>query len=144
LFGDAYQALDRLDTLTRTQGNGAIVYSAPPTPPPGWFFQNTYRAFALPLGLTFGRSVVGMPSNPFAKDVQFDPASARARLAASGFDKGYLVALRPPGAAPAASSTGTRYLGTVDYVSPLLKRTVKRKPAAFQLVPFHFDVYALS
>ena len=144
LFGDAYQALDRLDTLTRTQGNGAIVYSAPPTPPPGWFFQNTYRAFALPLGLTFGRSVVGMPSNPFAKDVQFDPASARARLAASGFDKGYLVALRPPGAAPAASSTGTKYLGTVDYVSPLLKRTVKRKPAAFQLVPFHFDVYALS
>ena len=84
LFGDAYQALDRLDTLTRTEGNGAIVYSAPPTPPPGWFFQNTYRAFALPLGLTFGRAVVGMPSNPFAKDVQFDPASARARLAASG------------------------------------------------------------
>ncbi|MDQ1475323.1 MAG: hypothetical protein QOE62_552 [Actinomycetota bacterium] len=144
LFGDAYQALDRLDTLTRSEGNGAIVYSAPPTPPPGWFFQNTYRAFALPLGLTFGRSVVGMPSNPFARDVQFDPARARAQLAASGFDKGYLVALRAPGAGPAASATGTKYLGTVDYVSPLLKRTVKRKPAAFQLVSFHFDVYALS
>jgi hypothetical protein len=144
LFGDSYQALDRLDALTRTQGNGAIVYSAPATPPAGWFFQNTYRAFALPLGLSFGRTMVGMPSDPFGKDPQFDPDTARARLRASGFDRGYLVALRAPGAVAPSVGTGARYLGTVDYVSPLLKRTVKRKPAVFQLVPFHFDVYALS
>jgi hypothetical protein len=144
LFGDSYQALHRLDSLTRTEGTGAIVYSAPATPPAGWFFQNTYRAFALPLGLTFGRSVVGMPGDPFAQDLQFDPASARARLRAAGFARGYLVALRAPGATPITSSPGTKYLGTVDYVSPLLKRTVKRKPAVWQLVPFHFDVYALS
>jgi len=144
LFGDAYQALDRLDTLTRTDGNGAIVYSAPSTPPPGWFFQNTYRAFALPLGLTFDRPVVGMPTDPFGKDVHFTPAAARTRLAASWFDRGYLISLRAPGNTVPTVGPGARYLGTVDYVSPLLKRTVKRKPAAFQLVPFHFDVYALS
>jgi hypothetical protein len=144
LFGDAYQTLDRLDSLTQVEGSGAIVYSAPPVPPPGWFFQNTYRAFALPLGLTFRRIVVGMPTDPFGKDVQLDPAAARAKLRNAGFERGYFVSLRAPGAARVASDARTRYLGTVDYVSPILGRSAKRIPAAFRLVPFHFDVYALT
>jgi hypothetical protein len=144
LFGDAYQTLDRLDSLTRVKGSGAIVYSAPRVPPPGWFFQNTYRAFALPLGLTFRRIVVGMPADPFGKDVQLDPDAARAKLRRAGFDRGYFVSLRAPGATRVANDARTRYLGTVDYVSPVLGRSAKRVPAAFRLVPFHFDVYALS
>jgi hypothetical protein len=144
LFGDSYQTLHRIDTLTHTDGNGAIVYSAPPVPPAGWFFQNTYRAFALPLGETFRRTVVGLPKDPFGSDVQFDAATARATLQKSGFDRGYLVSLRAPGTKVRESDPHARYLGTVDYVSPILRRTVKRSPAIFQLVPFQFDVYALS
>ncbi len=89
--------------------------------------------------------MVGMPSDPFAKDLQFDPATARARAAGRGLRPGLsrrVARARAP--LRSASSAGTKYLGTVDYVSPLLKRTVKRKPAVWQLVPFHFDVYALS
>ena len=98
LFGDSYQTLHRLDELTRTDGSGAIVYSAPPVPPAGWFFQNTSsRRFALPLGETFRRTVVGMPTDPFGADVQFDVASTRDRLKKAGFDRGYLVSLRAPG-----------------------------------------------
>ncbi len=145
LFGDSYQTLHRLDVLTTSNGKGgAVVYSASPVPPAGWFFENTFRAFALPLGLTFNRIVVGIPSNPFGKDVQLTPAAALAKLQRDGFKQGYLVALRAPGAAPVADGAHTRYIGTVDYVSPTLSRSVKRTPAQWQHIAFHFDVYALS
>ena len=51
LFGDSYQTLHRLDVLTTSNGKGgAVVYSASPVPPAGWFFENTFRAFALRSG----------------------------------------------------------------------------------------------
>ena len=145
LFGDSYQTLHRIDELTRTKdaGPGAIVYSAGPTPPAGWFFQNTYRAFALPLAQTFGRHMIGMPVDPFASDVRFDPDAARAALRRSGLDHGYLVSLRAPDAQPLADDDRVRLVGTVDYTSPVLRRTANRAPAAFQLVAFRFDVYSL-
>lgn len=144
LFGDSYQTLHRLDELTRTEGNGAIVYSSAPTVPAGWFFHNTYRAFALPLGLTFKRTMVGMPTDPFGSDVQFDPAAARTRLQRAGFASGYLVSLRAPGATALADDAHTHFIGTVGYVCPTLGRTATRKPVAFQLIAMQFDVYALS
>ena len=121
------------------------MYSASPVPPAGWFFQNTYRAFALPLGLTFKRIVVGMPTDPFGKDVQLRrPRPRSPSCSSAGFDRGYLISLRAPGTTPVADGARTRYLGTVDYVSPILSRTVKRTPAQWQLIAFQFDVYALS
>jgi hypothetical protein len=85
-----------------------------------------------------------MPTDPFGKDVQLDPAAARTKLRKAGFERGYFVSLRAPGATRVAGDARTRYLGTVDYVSPVLGRSAKRIPAAFRLVSFHFDVYALT
>jgi hypothetical protein len=144
LFGDAYQTLHHLDALTRTDGVGVVVYSAPKNPPPGWFFPNTYRAFGLPLAQSFRRVLVGLPVAAFGRDPQFDPAAARAALQKVNVDKGYLIALRPPGGAPYANDSQTHYLGTVNYVSPTLARRAIRGPANWVLVPFVFDVYALS
>jgi hypothetical protein len=144
LFGDAYQTLDHLDALTRTNGVGAVVYSGPKTNPPDWFFPNTYRAFGLPLAQSFRRVLVGLPVNPFGRDPQFDPAGARTALQKLNIGTGYLIALRPPGGAPYANDSKTHYLGSVNYVSPTLARRAIRGPANWVLAPFVFDVYALS
>jgi hypothetical protein len=144
LFGNAYQTIDRLDTLTGGDRNVPVVYSGLPSPPPGWLFQNTYRAFELPLGLSFDRHVVGMPSDPFGKDVVVDADAARAKLRKAGLDHGYLIALRTPGTDRPPDDARTHYVGTVEYVSPLLGRTKARTPAQWRLVPFQFDVYSVS
>jgi hypothetical protein len=144
LFGSIYETLDRLDALTRTEGRGVIVYSAPEAIPPGWFFPNTFRAIPLPLLQSFRRVVVGLPTGAFARDPHFDPASARAELKKYHLDKGYLISLRAPGAARYADDTRTHYVGSVSYVSPTLHRTVLRSAPNWVLVPFLFDVYALS
>jgi hypothetical protein len=144
LFGASYATLDRLDALTRTEGPGVIVYSAPKEIPTGWFFPNTYRAFALPIVQSFRRVAVGLPVDAFGRDPQFDPATARAALQKVKLDKGYLISLRAPGAAPYANDAHTHFVGSVRYVSPTLRRNKIRGPTDWVLVPFVFDVYALS
>ena len=119
LFGDSYRALAAVDALATEAGAGPIVYSGARPAPPGWFFANTYRAFALPLVLTFGRPVLDLPADPFGPDPVVDPAGARAVLEEAGFRTGALVALRATGATgPAPSAPGARYVGTVDEISP--------------------------
>jgi hypothetical protein len=88
--------------------------------------------------------VVGLPDDPFGRDPQFDPAGARAELQKFKINKGYLISLRAPGGAPYANDTRTHYLGSVNYVSPTLARHAVRGPTDWVLVPFVFDVYALS
>ncbi len=144
LFGASYATLARLDALTRTKGPGNIVYSAPKTIPAGWFFPNTFRAFALPIVQSFRGAVVGLPVDAFGRDLQFDPAAARAELQKVKPDKpptGYLVSLRAPGAAPYASDAHTEFVASVRYVCPTLRRDVIRGPTRWVLVPFVFDVY---
>jgi hypothetical protein len=144
LLGDSYQTIHRLDALTRTAGIGAVVYSSPVKKPVGWFFPNTYRAFALPLVQTFRRVVVGLPKGAFDSDVPRDPDAARALLRRSGFDHGYLVSRHEPGTPRPATDARTRLVGTVDYVGPILRRSADRSPSSFELVPMQFDVYLLS
>jgi hypothetical protein len=145
LFGSAYEAIDHLDALTSVDGRNAVVYSAPKAIPPGWFFPNTYRAFALPLAQSFRRLVVGLPTDAFGRDPQFDPDAARAQLRMVNQGNGYLVSLRGPGQAARYPDDGkTHYIGSVSYVSPTLRRNATRSPSNWVLVPFVFDVYALS
>jgi hypothetical protein len=144
LLGDSYQTIDRLDALTRVAGIGAVVYSSPVKKPTGWFFPNTYRAFALPLVQTFRRVVVGLPKGAFDPDEPRDPDAARALLRRSGFDHGYLVSRHEPGTPRPTTDSRTRLVGTVDYVSPILRRSADRSPSSFELVPMQFDVYVLS
>ncbi len=88
--------------------------------------------------------MVGLPVDAFGPDPQFDPAAARAELQKFRIDKGYLISLRVPGGAPYANDARTHYLGSVSYVSPTLGRRAIRGPTNWVLVPFVFDVYALS
>ncbi len=144
LLGDAYGTIQRLDTLTRTDGIGAVVYSSPVKKPDRWVFPNTYRAFAFPLVQTFRRVVVGLPKNAFGPDEPLDPDAARALLRRAGYDHGYLVSRREPGSPRRPDDARTRFVGTVDYVSPILRRSVDRSPSSFELIPLLFDVYVLS
>jgi hypothetical protein len=98
----------------------------------------------VPLVQTFRRVVVGLPKAPFAADEPRAPDAARALLRRAGFDHGYLVSRREPGTPRAPTDARTRLVGTVDYVSPILRRSADRSPSSFDLVPMAFDVYALS
>ncbi len=144
LFDDAYGAMHRIDALARTNGVRPIVYSGAAAMPEGWFYPNTYRAFAVPLNETFGRRIVGTAFDPKHADPRFDPVRAHAVLARAGYRHGYLVALRDPGRSPYPDDAGTRRLGSVEYRVPVLPRDTDRSKEHFRFVNFTFDVYALE
>jgi hypothetical protein len=144
LFGDAYGTLDRVDRMTRTQGLQPIVFSGLATMPDNWFVPETYRAFAVPLDQTFRRRILGTPFEPGHRDPQFDPAGALAVLQKAGRHKGYLVALRGPGAVVFPDDAHTKYLGTIDYPVPVLRRRIDRSQERFHTVPLQLDVYVVA
>ncbi len=145
LFADSYGALNRLDDLTRGDGHAAIVYSGLPFRPRGWFFENTFREFALPLVQSFRRTVLGMPAAPTSRDPRFEPAGARRLLAAAGFRTGYLIALEGPGAATIRPGAHARHVGTVVYKCPTLGMKLHNNPPPrWHLFLLRFDVYELS
>ena len=145
LFGDAYAAIAKLDALVGEAGAGPVVYSGAKPPPPGWFFANTYRAFALPLVLTFDRPVLDLPADPFGPDPVLDPAGARAALRDAGYRSGAYVVVRPQDASgPAPGGPGERYVGTVDYTMPLLRQPRDGGETRFGFIRIRLDVYALA
>jgi hypothetical protein len=145
LLGSSYHALSRINELTRTDGEGAVVYSGSGTRTPNWTFQNTYRAFALPLAQTFNRQVFGIPTEHKVQDVLYNPAAARAELERNGLQSGYLVRLRRPGQVHTyPTDDHTRYVGTVTYACPILEQSTHSPVAPWKVAVFHFDVYALK
>ncbi len=144
LLGKSYQAMDKLDKLTRTHGDGAVVYSGSKKTPTNWFYPNTYRAFALPLEQSFGRSVFGIPPKGLGRDVVYDPASARGVLQRNHFDSGYLVQLRLRGQKKLPNDDHTEYLGTISYSSPILGQTTSPPAAPWKIAQLRLDVYAIK
>jgi hypothetical protein len=144
LYGDAYDALSRLNRLSRADGPGPVVYSGSRPAPPEWFFPNTKAAFAQPLHESFNRILVGTGSfGTEFLDKERDPWSARAMLEAAGHRKGYLVSLRTDDTPRYPDDAKTRYVGSVDYEVPVLRRSLDRWSERFSTIDLHFDVYAL-
>ena len=144
LLGHSYDALHRIDELTRSAGTpGAVVYSGSRTKPKQWFYPNTYRAFALPLRQSFDREVFGIPTAALGKDDVYSPATALAVLQANNHPTGYLVKLRQA-RTHLPDDVHTKWLGSVGYVSPLLGQTTHEPAAPWKLAKLRFDVYALS
>ena len=144
LLGKSYAAMHELDRLTSTQGDGAVVYSGSKRTPTNWFYPNTYRAFALPLEQSFGRSVFGIPPKGLGRDVVYDPASARGVLERNHFTSGYLVQLRLRGTKKLPDDDHTHYLGTVSYSSPILGQTTSPPAAPWKIAQLRLDVYAIK
>jgi hypothetical protein len=143
LLGHSYDALHRIDALTRTNGSHAVVYSGAKTRPKQWFYPNTYRAFALPLHQSFDRDVVGIPTAALGKDEVYTPATALAALQADHETSGYLVKLRQA-KTHLPDDEHTKWLGSVAYTSPLLGQRTHKPAAPWMLAHLRFDVYALS
>jgi hypothetical protein len=144
-FGNAYGTFARLDKLTLANGVAwPVVYSGLQTMPPGWFSPETYRAFAMPLSQTFHRRLIGVTFDPYHKDPLYDPISARTALAQKHFNRGFLVALRASGAEPFPDDAHTRFVGMVDYRVPVIARQLDSAHEHYRVVPFEFDVYALT
>jgi hypothetical protein len=144
LFGESYDAVRRLDRLTRSQGHaGDVVYSGSKTRPAEWFYPNTYRALALPLRQSFDRTVYGIPHSAIAPDQVFTPRAARSVLRENGASSGYLVQLRPEGAGRIADDDHTRWVGSVDYTVPLLEQHPVPPAAPWTFPRLLLDVYAL-
>lgn len=144
LFGKSYQALDRLDELTRSEGDGAVVYSGSKGRVTNWFYPNTYRAFALPLQQSFHRDVFGIPPKGLGRDVVYTPEQARGVLERNNFESGYLVQLRRRGEKKLPDDDRTRFLGTVNYSSPILGQTTSPPAAPWEIAQLRLDVYALE
>jgi hypothetical protein len=143
LLGHPYEALHRIDQLTRTYGAGPVVYSGSRIRPKQWFYPNTYRAFALPLRQSFDRVVFGIPNKPLGKDDLYSPATALAVLHAYHRTSGYLVKLRV-GRRHLADDEHTKWLGRVVYTGPLLGQRTSKPAAPWTFARLRFDVYALS
>jgi hypothetical protein len=144
LLGRSYEAVHRLDELTRAKGAGAIVYSGSATPPVHWFYPNTFRAFAVPLRQSFDRQVFGVPARPLAKDYAYDATTAQAVLTRNKLTSGYLVSLRVRGRKRFPDSDHTHYLGTVEYACPILGQHTHSPAAPWEIAHLKFDVYALT
>jgi hypothetical protein len=145
LYGDSYDKLRELDRLTRTDGVGPIIYSGVRPKPDGWFFPNTKSAIARPLKQSFGRVLVATRFGRDTLDRIFTPRSARKALAAAGSRRGYLIQLRPAFSERRyRDDKHTRYVGSVDYEVPILRRSLHPWSERFTHVNLHFDVYALQ
>jgi hypothetical protein len=143
LLGHSYDTLNRIDELTRTNGAGAVVYSGTRARPKQWFYPNTYRAFALPLRQSFDREVYGIPDAALGKDDVYTPETALAVLRANHVSSGYLVKLRQA-RRHLPDDQHTKWLGKIDYTSPLLGQRTHKPAAPWTLAHLRFDVYALS
>ena len=144
LLGKSYQAMHKLDELTRTHGDGAVVYSGSKRRPTNWFYPNTYRAFALPLEQSFGRAVFGIPPKGLGSDVVYDPASARGVLQRNHFDSGYLVQLRLRGQKKLPDDDHTSTSGRSATPSPILGQTTSPPAAPWKIAQLRLDVYAIK
>jgi hypothetical protein len=145
LYGDAYGRMADVVEMAGGGENGPIVYSGTKTRPPGFFFGNTYRVFAVPLGESFkGVKLVGVTAKNNLPDPQFDPVSARAALAEAGQTHGYLLDLRDDGAQIFPDDEHTRYVGTVKYDIPNINRRIDASQEKFFEIPVLLDVYELS
>ena len=145
LLGHSYRVLDRLDELTRSDGHaGVVVYSGSRKTPRGWFYPNTYRAFALPLRQSFGREVLGIPTAALGKDDVYTPDAARSVLQANHTSTGYLVKQTVPGKPRLADDDHTKWVGSVQYTSALLGQRIHEPAAPWTFAHLRFDVYALT
>ena len=144
LLGKSYDAVHTLDELTSAHGAGVIVYSGSKARPRGWFYPNTYRAFALPLEQSFGRRVFGIPSKSSATDDVFNPSTALALLARKHLTSGYLVALRRPGRSRFPVDDQTQYVGTLTYLCPILGESTHGPAAPWVVSELQFDVYRIA
>jgi len=144
LLGRSYDALHRIDELTRSSGTpGAVVYSGARTRPRQWFYPNTYRAFGLPLRQSFDRDVLGVPTEALGKDDVYSPQTALDVLHANHLTHGYLVKLRTTHN-HLPDDAHTKWLGSVAYTSPLLGQSIHGPAAPWTLAHLRFDVYELS
>jgi hypothetical protein len=143
LYGDVYGKLSELDRLTHEAGDGPIVYSGVRPAPEGWFFPNTKAAFARPLRDSFGRTIVSSGFRLKTVDRVFTPRAARQVLRGAGFRKGYLIRLRPPFTPDYPNGPNVKYLGSVEYEVPILRRSLDRWSERWTSVDLNFDVYAL-
>jgi len=144
LFGHSYAALASLDRITRTHGVGPVIYSGVTTRPAGWFYPNTYRAFALPLEQSFNREVFGFPPLGLGRDGVYNPTQARLLLRRHQLTSGYLVVLQAPGRHRFGDDDHTHFLGVVSYACPTLGET-KRGPATpWTFAHLRFDVYTIT
>ncbi len=145
LFGDAYQAVQRLDELTSTHGRpGDVVYSGSATQFPSWFYPNTYRAFALPLRQSFDRTVFGIPTSATVPDQVYTPDAARRLLQRKHASSGYLVQLQSPDGERLPDDGDTKWVGSVAYTSPQLFQYPVGPAAPWTFAHLRFDVYALN
>ena len=145
LYGDVYGKLSELDRLAHEAGNGPIVYSGVRPAPEGWFFPNTKAAFARPLRDSFGRTIVSSGFRLKTLDRLFTPRTARQVMRAAGFrNGGYLIRLRPAFKRPYNDGPHIRYLGSVDYTVPILRRSLDAWSERFTYVSVTLDVYAVK
>ena len=147
LLGSSYHALERLDELTRTHGDGAVVYSGlERSARRTGSFQNTYRAFALPLAQSFDRAVFGIPTEHKARDVTYKPAGALGELQRNGEHVGLPRAPAVPRAAAAVPRHGPLRVRRHRHVRGPRSSSRARTPpdVPWKVAVFHFDVYRCS
>ena len=133
---DGYDQVSRMAAITAD--DAPIVYAGIPAEQrPGFFFPNTYRAYALPLELSFGRSIVNVDGNlaPFGPDPMPTLADAARLLASGGAQHGWFIQEVPAAAAPdpaprpgvTAPFTATR-TSRIDGPVWLLRKRVHGEP----------------
>jgi hypothetical protein len=144
LFGHSYAALASLDRITRTHGIGPVIYSGSTTRPAGWFYPNTYRAFALPLEQSFDREVFGFPPLGLGRDGVYSPTEARSILQHHNLKSGYLVVLDTPGRAHFGNDRHVHFVGVVRYTCPTLGETKHGPATRWTFAKLQFDVYTIT
>lgn len=92
MFADAYDELAAIDALL--SDDGPVVYDGLVEHPEGWFWANSSRVLANPLGETFGRRVLNA-AGPLEPDARPGADDVAELLAGAGADRGYLVQVRP-------------------------------------------------
>jgi hypothetical protein len=87
--------------------------------------------------------VYGIPDEALGKDDVYTPETALAVLRANHVSSGYLVKLRQA-RRHLPDDQHTKWLGKIDYTSPLLGQRTHKPAAPWTLAHLRFDVYALS
>lgn len=159
LLGNSYAALDAIAEVVAHDGSEPVVFSGPPTPPTGWFFPNTFRAYGVPLSQTFGVRVVNLPVEAFAADPVVRSPEARRRIIAAArdsdavtdieVDAGYLLRVRPAVTDPAAGEPvpigpGAELVRTVWHRVWLLPRLFDPDDEEFVPVDVVLELYRID